>query len=108
MGSLGIDGLRFVVGVVTALAVVAAIGAAGLLVGSRSGQDLDAARASGAAAGQRQGERAGARAGYEDGVARGREAVFRRSYDEAYRAAYRRAFEQAGVRPPGRITVYGD
>jgi hypothetical protein len=41
-------------------------------------------------------------------VALGAAGFFRRSYDHAYRSAYGKAFEQAGVKPPGRITVHGD
>lgn len=100
--------LRPAAWVAIGLATCAVLGGAGFLAGTRSGEDLGAARADGAALGQRQGDRAGAAAGYADGVAKGEAEVYRRSYDEAYRAAYTKVFEQAGVKPPARITVYGE
>lgn len=82
---------------VLALAAGAGIGA--YFVGRSTGEDLDAARAAGAAAGQREGAAKGAEEGYAKGFAQGQKKGYRETYENAYREAYRTALEDAGYTP---------
>jgi flagellar biosynthesis/type III secretory pathway protein FliH len=99
--------LRRVLVAVLVLLLLGGLGAGGYFYGKSTGEDLDAARAEGAAAGQRKGAAKGAEEGYAEGFAEGRKKGYEQTYDDAYRAAYTKAFEDAGLDPPTKIKVEG-
>jgi hypothetical protein len=95
---------RLLLGVVGGLLVVV-LGVGAYLFGRSSGEDLDQARATGAAVGDRQGAASGRRAGYRHGFRSGLEATFEAAYVQAFRRAYQAEFENADLKPPDRIAV---
>jgi flagellar biosynthesis/type III secretory pathway protein FliH len=89
------------IGMVAGVSLAAlAIGIGAFAYGRSTGEDLQAARASGMEAGQRKGTAKGAAEGYAAGFKKGREAGFRRTYSKAYRESYAEAFEEAGLDAP--------
>lgn len=88
-----------------AVVVIAAVGAGGYLVGRGSGEDLDQARADGAAAGRVEGIKAGERRGYPEGLEVGRKRGYEQTYSSAYRTAFRQAFANEDLDPPRAIPV---
>ena len=86
---------------VLGLAVVAAI--ACFMVARSTGEDLNAARATGQAAGTR----SGAIAGTAVGLAVGKRESFSAAYRRSYVAAYKRAYGEVAVTlgSPGKIKV---
>jgi hypothetical protein len=85
--------------------LIAGTGAGAYLYGLSTGEDLEAARASGAAAGKRQGTAIGTRQGYAAGFKRGRERGYDQTYAESYESAYRTAYEDAGLAVLEEISV---
>jgi hypothetical protein len=75
------------------------------LIGHSTGEDLDAARAQGAAQGQREGAAQGAEKGFTAGRKKGHKAAYAETYPRSYREAYRAAYEDAGLDPPNEVTV---
>ena len=96
---------KYVPAAAIALLVAAALGVGGYLVGKSSGEDLDAARAEGAAAGQKAGTTKGTAAGYEVGFRKGREAGFEATYAPAFRKNYSEAYEDAGLEAPAKNEI---
>lgn len=78
---------------------VLAAAAGGYLLGHSSGEDLNAARATGEAAGQTAGDQQGTKHGRQEGE----QAGFKAGYEEAYR----KAFEDAGLGAPKDVEVPG-
>jgi hypothetical protein len=95
---------RWLVGLVGGLLVVA-LGIGAYFIGLSSGEDLEQARATGAAVGERQGAATGRKAGFRHGFRGGLEATFDAAYAEAFRRAYQAQFENADLKPPDRIEV---
>jgi flagellar biosynthesis/type III secretory pathway protein FliH len=85
--------------------VLAALGAAGYVLGHSTGEDLNAARVEGTAQGQREGAVKGAEEGFAAGRQRGRNEAYAESYERSYQAAYSNAYEDAGLDPPEDIPV---
>lgn len=83
------------------IALALAAGIAGYALGRSGGEDLEAARHSGAAAGQMVGAARGAATGFPKGVEAGR----KKAFAPAYENAYGNAFETAGLTPPEEIKV---
>ena len=77
------------------------VSAGGYIVGRRSGEDLEAARA----AGTRQGTALGTKRDYQAGYRRGRAAGYQAAYRRSYRAFYATSFERAGIAAPREIAV---
>ena len=88
-----------------AVAIVAAAGVGGYLIGRSSGQDLEAVRAAGASAGKAAAARDGREEGYAQGLRLGRKRGYEAAFPEAYRAAYARQFRAVEVDAPTRIVV---
>jgi len=82
-----------------ALVALALAGAGGYLLGTRSGEDLGAARTAGEEAGWTRGTAIGGDV-YPGGLEQGRRITYARTYRNSYRAAYRRAFKGSGVDVP--------
>jgi hypothetical protein len=76
--------------VAVGIVVLGAIGTGTYLLGSSSGDDLDAARA----VGNRQGQVIGERSGRRVGRAQGADRAYRAGYRSAYRRAYRSVYEE--------------
>jgi hypothetical protein len=82
-----------------ALALLALAAAGGYLLGSASGEDLDAARV----AGEREGWKRGTATGgdiYPAGLELGRKITYGRTFRASYRDAYQRAFVGTEVKGP--------
>jgi hypothetical protein len=92
--------LRSVSAACSLVLVVLALGLGGYIVGSKSGEDLDAARAEGVAVGQLTGAKAGDRQGYRSGYELGERQGYGGGYREAFRTAYQAAFRDAGLDAP--------
>jgi hypothetical protein len=86
---------------VVVMAIALGAGAVGYVLGSRGGQDLDAARAAGRREGVVRGSVRGAQRGYDAGILAGRHAGFRRTYRPTFRATCRKAVASANttIRP---------
>jgi hypothetical protein len=97
---------RLVKGAVCGLAVIA-LGVGGYVVGAGSGEDLDRARADGAAAGREHGAARGRERARAEGIERGRDQGYETGYETAYRRAYRAQFEEAGLEPPNHVRLAG-
>jgi hypothetical protein len=82
-----------------ALVLLALAAAGGYLLGSASGEDLDAARAVGEREGWKQGTAAGGDV-YPAGLEIGRRITYGRSFRSSYRVAYERAFVGTEVKGP--------
>ncbi len=82
-----------------ALVALALAGAGGYLLGTRSGEDLEAARTAGENAGWTRGTAIGGDV-YPGGLEQGRRITYARTYRDSYRIAYRRAFKGSGVDAP--------
>jgi flagellar biosynthesis/type III secretory pathway protein FliH len=89
----------------TVLVLAAGAGVGAYFVGRSTGEDLEAARAAGAAAGREAGAAKGRKVGYAEGFEAGREQGYRQTYAESYKAAYRKAFEDAGLAVPEKVSV---
>ena len=87
------------------LLIAAGAGMGAYFYGKSTGEDLDAARAEGAAAGQKKGAAKGAEKGYEEGFEEGRREAYAESFEEAYRVAYRKAFKDEGLEAPTKVKV---
>ena len=79
------------------------LGIGAYLIGSGTGEDLDAARAEGFAAGVESGAKAGDRRGFASGYELGKRQGYGGGYQEAFRTAYQGAFREAGL-PTPRLT----
>jgi hypothetical protein len=73
------------------LALFACLVVFGYLVGKSGGEDLDAARAAGAAQGRQQVSPSATRRGYAQGLRAGRREGYKQTYRRTYRAAYGKA-----------------
>jgi hypothetical protein len=91
--------------IAAAIVLIVGLAAGGYFLGKSSGEDLDAARAQGAAVGQRAGAAQGASEGFAQGRKEARGKAFATSYTTSYRASYRQAYEDAGLDPPDQIDV---
>lgn len=87
------------------VAVALAVGVGAYLIGRSTGEDLDAAKAAGAAAGRRVGIARGTHRGYADGFKRGRNEGYAETYPDAYARAYRQAFKDVDLSPPKDVPV---
>ena len=92
---------------VALIAVVAAGGVGGFLLGSASAPDMGAARAAGVREGKQLAHETADRAGYRAGFDAGRARGFHDQYPSAYRQAFRIEFRHSGYDPPKRIEVPG-
>ena len=92
--------LRSVSAACSLILVIAALALGGYIVGSNTGEDLDAARAEGVAVGQLTGAKAGDRRGYVSGYELGKRQGYGGAYREAFRTAYQAAFREAGLEAP--------
>jgi hypothetical protein len=105
VGSERRGGRGLIAGVVACLVLAAGAGVGGYFVGKSGGEDLDAARAAGAAEGREQGSAKGAEEGYAEGFKEGRREGYSATFATAYRKAYAKEFEQAGLEAPEQISV---
>ena len=87
------------------LLVAGAFGTGGYLIGSSTGEDLDAARAEGKSVGEEAGAKRGTAKGYAAGFRRGRAKGFERAFAPSYRKSYARAFVDAGLERPARKEI---
>jgi hypothetical protein len=72
------------------------VAASGYVLGKSSGEDLDAARLSGAKHGRAEGAARGAEQGFSSGYSAGRKRGYRQGYKSAYRKARNTPIEQGG------------
>jgi hypothetical protein len=84
---------------VLALALLALVATGGYLLGSSSGEDLDAARKAGERFGWSQGTAIGGEV-YPAGLELGRKITYGRTFRSSYRDAYSRAFVGTAVKGP--------
>ncbi len=87
------------------VAVAIAVGAGSYLIGRSTGEDLDAAKAAGAATGKRAGTAKGTQQGYADGFKNSRQKGYDETYPVAYVNAYQQAFKDADLAPPKNVSV---
>jgi flagellar biosynthesis/type III secretory pathway protein FliH len=92
-------------GVFALVLVCALVGVGAFLIAREGGEDLDAARAAGAAEGHAEGSAAGSEAGFAQGFREGRKESFDLAYEKAYEQVYRAAFDEAGLEPPKNAKV---
>jgi hypothetical protein len=85
--------------VVLVVLLAAGVGTGAYFLGKSSGEDLDAARAEGAAEGREAGADVGTRRGFREGFREGREEAFDTAFEATYRGAYRKALQEAGLTP---------
>lgn len=91
--------------ILAGVAVAVVLGIGGYLFGKNSGEDLEAARATGTTAGRAVGEKRGDIRGFRAGFAKGKSLGFAVSYNQAYKIAYLDAWEEAGLDAPPKKDV---
>lgn len=90
---------RLAAGLAVFLILAAGAAGGGYALGKSGGEDLDAARAKGAAEGQREGAARGAERGYDFGLKQGEKAGYKQTYKKSYDRAYKRELKKAGLTP---------
>jgi hypothetical protein len=85
--------------------LAAALGVGAYLAGMSTGEDVDAARASGAESGEMRGSAEGRHDGYQEGYRVGRRRGFDDVYRHAYRDAFLRQFRLADLDAPAQVQV---
>lgn len=81
------------------------IGAGGYFFGRSTGEDLDAARSSGAVSGKKAGAAKGYALGFKKGFREGRGKGFEDAFPGAYKENYAKAFEKAGLDAPAASDI---